>query len=76
MMDHFHLDVTDHLPTNGLMKRALVSDIARTYDVLGWFAPIIIMLKIQLQRLWESKVDWDEPVPETIRNIWSSGVHN
>ena len=45
-MDHFRLDVNNHLPTDGLTKRKLVSDIAKTYDVLGWFAPAIIKLKI------------------------------
>ncbi len=47
-------------------KRALVSDIAKTYDVLGWFAPVIIKAKIMLQKTWESRVDWDELVPEEI----------
>ena len=49
-----------------------MSDIAKTYDVLGWFAPSIIMVKILLQRLrvWESKVDWDNPVPPQIEEEW------
>ena len=70
VMDHFRLDVSNHLPLSGLTKRTLVSDIARTYDVLGWFAPIVIKVKILLQRLWESKLDWDEPVPESIGDSW------
>ena len=41
------------------------------YDVLGWFAPVIIKMKILLQRLWESKLDWDEAVPEAIESVWS-----
>ena len=48
VMDHFRLDVSNHLPTNGLTKRTLVSDIAKTYDVLGWFAPAIIKVQILL----------------------------
>ena len=57
VLDHFRLGVTSHLSHNTLTKRALVSDIARTYDVLGWFAPVIIKAKILLQAVWESKVD-------------------
>ena len=51
MMDHFRLDVSNHIPLNDLTKRTLVSDIAKTYDVLGWFAPIVIKVTILLQRL-------------------------
>ena len=70
VMDHFRLDVNQHRPVASLTKRALVSDIAKTYDVLGWFAPVIIKMKILLQRLWESKVEWDEPVPKPIEEVW------
>ena len=31
-----------------ITKRALVSDIAKTYDILGWFSPAIIKVKILL----------------------------
>ena len=48
-----------------------MSDIAKTYDVLGWFAPVIIKAKILLQSVWESKVDWDDKVPEPIIEEWS-----
>lgn len=71
VMDHFRLDVNNHTLAEGLTKRTLVSDIARTYDVLGWFAPVIIKLKILLQRLWESKAAWDDPVPKAIEDEWS-----
>lgn len=71
VINHFHLDVSNHIPTYSLTKQTLMSDIAKTYDVLGWLAPAIIKVKILLQRLWESRVDWDEPVPEDIKNVWS-----
>ena len=71
VMDYFCLDVSNHLSTNGLTKQTLMPDIAKMYGVLGWFAPAIIKVKILLQRLWESKVDWDEPVPEAFEDVWS-----
>ena len=40
------------------------------FDVLGWFSPAIIKVKILLQRLWELKVDWDDPVPDSIKDSW------
>ena len=36
VMNHFCLDVINHTSTEGLTKCTLVSDIARTYNVLGW----------------------------------------
>ena len=70
-MDHFRLTTTE-LPSLELMtKRLLVSNIAKIFDVLGWFSPIVITVKILLQRLWELKVDWDDPVPAPIQHVWS-----
>ena len=69
-MDHFRLTVADLPPLENVTKRLLVSDVAKTFDVLGWFAPSIIKAKILLQRLWEQKVDWDDPVPQPIHHDW------
>ena len=44
-----------------------MSDIARTYDVLGWFVPSIVVMKILLQQLWEANLDWDEEVTQEIQ---------
>ena len=71
VLDHFRLNVANRSPHDQLTKRALVSDIAKTYDVLGWFAPVIIKAKILLQKVWESGVDWDEDVPELVAEEWS-----
>ena len=48
-----------------------MSDIVKTFDVLGWFSPAIIVVKILLQCLWEERIPWDDPVPTDIRDIWS-----
>ena len=34
------------------MKRQVLSDIARTFDMLGWVSPVTVSLKIMLQRIW------------------------
>ena len=47
-----------------------VSDVGEMFDVLGWFVPIIIKVKLLLQRLWEWRVDWDDLVPEPIHDKW------
>ena len=66
-LDCFCLLVTRFPPLTVITKRALVSDVAKTYDVLGWFAPSVIYVKILLQRLWEKGVAWDDPVPVDIQ---------
>lgn len=69
-LDHFRLAVAQFPPSSIVTKRTIVSDIARMYDVLGWFSPIIVKMKILLQQLWEQKIDWDDPVPESIHEVW------
>ena len=68
--DQFTLDVADLPLLDQLTKRALVSDVAKTFDVLGWFAPTLVHAKILLQRLWERKVEWDDIVPDDIKDSW------
>ena len=70
VMDHFRLTIAELPSIENLTKRALVSDIAKTFDVLGWFSPTIITVKILLQRLWEEKVDWDDVVPLKVKEMW------
>ena len=64
--DMFHLTISDSPPSGKVTKRVLVSDIAKVFDVLGWFSPTMITMKILLQRLWELRVGWDDSVPEEI----------
>ena len=54
-----------------MTKRNLVSDVAKVFDALGLFSPVTIKMKIILQRLWELKLDWDNPVPDHVLEIWS-----
>ena len=69
-LDHFRLTVAKLPNTKDLSKRLLVSDIAKTFDVLGWFSPAIIKIKILLQRIWELKIEWDDTLPSEIKDVW------
>ena len=53
-------------------KRQLASDVARTFDIMGWFAPATITGKIMLQKLWELKIGWDDKVPDELAKHWMS----
>ena len=69
-LDHFRLVVAPLQDTANITKRALISDIAKTFDALGWFSPTIIKAKILLQRLWESRIGWDDLLPQTMYQSW------
>ena len=55
---------------NGLTKRALISDIAKVFDILGWYSPTIVKTKILLQLLWSERMGWDDSVPQAILQEW------
>jgi hypothetical protein len=69
--DEFHLTIAESSPNTTVTKRVIVSDMAKVFDVLGWFSPVIVKMKILLQRLWEIKLDWDDPIPDDVRQVWS-----
>ena len=68
--DIFRLEVLKPNNQKEVTKRALVSDLGKTFDALGWYSPTIIKAKILLQRLWEAKFDWGEPVLQPILDEW------
>ena len=51
-------------------KRNLVSLIGKFYDPLGFLAPVTIKFKILFQKLCQTKLDWDNPLPGELRS-WS-----
>ena len=53
-----------------MTKRILVSNIAKVFDVFGWFALATVSMKIQPQRVWEEQVDWDDSVTKKIQKTW------
>ena len=68
--DHFRFTIAKLPPLHNVTKRVLVSDIAKTFDVLGFFSPAVIKVKILLQKLWEQRIDWDDQVPPPIYDDW------
>ena len=68
--DSFRLTTGNFPLVPTLTKRALSSEIAKVYDILGLFSPSVIKIKLLLQRLWEAGIDWDDPVPQEIETSW------
>ena len=69
--DTFRVSVPELPRIECMTKRSLISDIAKTFDVLGWYSPTIVKAKILLQMLWLEKIGWDDCVPEAILEEWS-----
>ena len=68
--DIFRLTTDNTTVPDSATKREIASDVAKTYDVLGWFSPSIIKSKILLQKLWERRIDWDDAVPPDLLDLW------
>ncbi|CAL8130036.1 unnamed protein product [Orchesella dallaii] len=52
-------------------KRELLSEIAKTFDPLGWLSPITINAKILFQELWQAQYGWDDVLHGTYQERWS-----
>ncbi|XP_047988416.1 uncharacterized protein LOC125228022 [Leguminivora glycinivorella] len=55
-----------------ITKRKVLSDVARLYDPLGWIAPVVVIAKIFIQKLWKSGLEWDSPLTEELVSEWLS----
>ncbi|UYV79200.1 hypothetical protein LAZ67_17001487 [Cordylochernes scorpioides] len=68
-LDIFQILVND-IPEQTNSKKHLLSHISRIFDPIGWLSPVIIRLKILLQSLWKQKLNWDDPLPDTLCSQW------
>src|ERR1700710_941257 len=53
-----------------LTKRLFLSDMAKTFDPIGFLSPIIIKPKILFQQIWKLKCEWDDLLPSDICEQW------
>ena len=65
------MSVTELPHIECMTKRSLVSDVAKTFDALGWYSPTIVKAKVLLQTLWLEGIGWDECVPDAVLEEWS-----
>uniref|UniRef100_A0A023EZK8 Putative reverse transcriptase n=1 Tax=Triatoma infestans TaxID=30076 RepID=A0A023EZK8_TRIIF len=68
--DQFRLDVQSN--DNGLVitKRAILSDLNKFWDPLGFLSPVLIKGKMFLQELWHHDLKWDEPLSSSLQLRW------
>ena len=56
-----------HLPSQySTTKRGIISDVSKTFDVLGWICPAVLPMKILFQSLWERDQEWDGSAPPEV----------
>ena len=70
--DTLHISTPSLTADDNPTKRKIASDVAKTFDFLGWFAPCTILVKIIFQDLWKLKLAWNDPVPDHIAKIWKN----
>ncbi|XP_055307625.1 uncharacterized protein LOC129571798, partial [Sitodiplosis mosellana] len=72
-------------PAKIATKRAVLSTTARLYDPLGYIAPVVVVAKIILKRIWghnssthndaqsnqETALNWDDVLPESRNELWN-----
>ena len=51
-------------------KRNILSIIAKSFDPLGLLSPMLMVAKIVLQKLWQLKLNWDQPIPSELSEIF------
>jgi transposase InsO family protein len=59
-----------------ITKREILSVIARIFDPLGLVGPATISGKIIMQKLWATKLNWDESLPIELHTTWNYFLQN
>ncbi|XP_050338255.1 uncharacterized protein LOC126764636 [Bactrocera neohumeralis] len=74
--DFFYFKTKPILSPESYTKRAILSDIAKLFDPLGWLAPIIVTAKMIMQHIWLEGTQWDEFVSPTTLDRWHTFMDN
>ena len=57
-----------------ITKREILQSSSSIFDPLGFITSVTIQTKILLQELWKMKVDWDEPLEESLQQRWNKMI--
>ena len=68
--DWFSVSVPDFDDLNEVTRRKLLSQLAKIFDPLGFFGPVITYAKLILREVGELQIDWDDPVPPDVGSKW------
>ena len=70
--DKLHLSEKSSILAHGHLttKREVLQDLSKIFDPLGFVAPVVIRAKILMQKLWQLKITWDEPLDNELQAQW------
>ncbi|UYV64594.1 HYM1 [Cordylochernes scorpioides] len=43
-----------------------ITRVAKIFDPMGWISPFTTTIKLILQELWKTGMEWDDPIPEEL----------
>ena len=58
-------------------KRGIISDVSKSYDILGWMSPTTLLMKLLFQQFWKKGQGWDDPVSPADKQLhlqWRSDL--
>ncbi|XP_050543053.1 uncharacterized protein LOC126906529 [Daktulosphaira vitifoliae] len=70
--DVFKYNVLKMTADSNITKRIILSYISTIFDPLGFVGPVVLRCKLLIQKLWQSRIGWDEPLSEELVNEWRS----
>ena len=65
----FDIDLRSKSADKAVTRRTILSVAASLFDPLGFLAPISLIPKMLMQELCRMKLDWDDPVPEELKQV-------
>lgn len=74
--DLLHYTFNISINAKSVTKRIILSSLAQLFDPLGLISPCIVQLKVILQQLWQSQIEWDQPISESIKTKWVNLIVN
>ncbi|XP_054721782.1 uncharacterized protein LOC129231449 [Uloborus diversus] len=51
-------------------KRFILQVLGRIFDPIGILGPFTVRIKLLIQKIWASHIDWDDPLPEDLISLW------
>ena len=73
--DHFSFKIKLDEFEKPITKRMVVSSISKLFDPLGWLAPVIVIAKILIQKLWLAGLKWEDVLPDDLKFLdWYSSL--
>ena len=68
--DQLLLNISTLTELASFTKTAVLSDISKLFDPLGFAAPVVINGKIFMQSLWKHKISWKDVLTDELKEKW------